>query len=366
MCLQAVARWAGVALHFRSLNAALGLSFIISAPRQPGVSLSWWMTYGRDAFLKEAAALFGITVRLLEEPGRADDEGGANGFKEHQAPRVREALRRNQPVLAWGGWPDYRSHLWGVITEPARSGPGFAGTTMWSHGQLVPLAAPPWRLYIVEDLRPCQPDPDELLRFALHKARLVLHDGVDPAFNVTTGLPVYERWLDWLSAAPSPTGCGAQRPDDPAAPRPEAHRGPRRTHPGEPGVPANREPRAGAPGELQSMAAGDPDPGAPGESRPHSHYQMARFVIHNRESACRFIDHYRDGLHESVQPYLDALHADCQGTIAALGTARDLRAVEILFRTPDGRAALAAGVQAARDFHCAQVTAIDHLVDALK
>lgn len=92
---------------------------------------------------------------------------------------------------------------------------------------------------------------------------------------------------------------------------------------------------------------------------------MARFVTHNRESAVRFIEHYKDGFHDDIQPYLEAMHADCKGTIQALSTSLDLRAVEVLYRSPDGRDALSAGVTAAKDFLAAQIRTVDHLVEQM-
>ena len=92
---------------------------------------------------------------------------------------------------------------------------------------------------------------------------------------------------------------------------------------------------------------------------------MARFVTYNRESACRFVDHYKDGLHQEFHPYLEAMLADCRGVINALATSRDLKAVNVLYQSADGREALAAGVHAARDFLEAQIKTVDHLAEKL-
>lgn len=311
LALQAISRWAGVELHFRSLNAALGLSFMTSAPRDNGVSLAWWMALGRDAFLIETGKLFGLVIEPLYSADPTVQSGDAFGhFQTTLKPKVQEALANNQPVLAWRGWPDYHSYLWGILTTESDSELGFAGTTMWSGGKPLSLSAPPARLYVVTEATPRQPEADELLYFAVRNTQHVVHNQVDSKFGVVTGLQAYDRWLQWLSE--------------------------------------------------------DPDRHSNGDRSPNCHYQMARFISHSRESACRFIDHYKDGLHQDVHPYLEAMLADCCGVINALATSRDLKAVEVLYMSEDGRDALAAGVRAARDFLKAQIKSIDHLSAQLK
>ena len=313
MCLQAVARWAGVELHFRSINAALGLSFMISAPRDTSISLSWWMTFGRDAFLMETGKLFGLEFRRLELPEAMQSSPGSpealKAFQETVKPLITEALANDKPVLAWQGWPDYHKYLWGLITAEHSGEVGFAGTTMWASDKLLPLAELPARLYVVESTNPRQPESEELLHFAVRNTKKVVHNELPADSGVVTGLAAYDRWLEWLAADP------------------EQH--------------------------------GKDDPGASG------HYQMARFVTYNRESACRFVDHYKDGLHPKVRPFLEAMLADCRGVINTLATARDLKATEVLYGSDDGRHALAAGVRASRDFLEAQITTIDHLAAEL-
>lgn len=313
LAIQAIARWAGVELHFRTINAALGLSFMISAPTDLKISLSWWMMFARDAFLIETGELLGLTFRRLEIAGAASSDPvspeGMRHFEQNVKPLIREALERNHPVLAWQGWPDYHSYLWGVITEENDSELGFCGTTMWTQEKLLSLAAPPAIIYIVEEAQPRQPGADELLRFATGNIKKIANNQLDESFGVVTGLAAYDRWLSWL--------------------------------------------------------AQDPKTKPNGDRGANAHYQMARHVTHNRESACRFIDHYKDGLHDDIRPFLEAMYADCQGMVNALASARDLAAVEVLYRSEDGREALSAGVRAARDFLQAQIKTIDHLAKKL-
>ncbi|MCG3137874.1 MAG: hypothetical protein HJJLKODD_01729 [Phycisphaerae bacterium] len=315
LALQAIARWAGVELSDRSLNAALGLLFIISSPQdETQADLAWWMTYGREAYLIETGQLFGMKIRELHTTGPNPSASATpqdhQRFKEHIRPMIREALHKNQPVLAWQGWPDYHSFLWGVITGEDHSDLGFSGTTMWNNGKSVSLANPPAKLYVIEELQPKHPGADELLHVAIQHNKAVVLNQLDPKWGVVTGLPAYRRWLVWL-------------------------------------------------GE-------DPARHASGRYTAQAHYQMARFVTHARESAMRFIDYYKeDGRHTELLPFLEAMLADVRGVIGTLATSRDLKALEVLYRTEDGRRALAAGVDAAHDFLKAQIQIIEHMAQKL-
>ncbi len=311
LSLQAIARWQGVEWHYRTINTALGLSFMVSAPREEAADLSWWMTFGRDAFLIETGALFGVKISPLGPPWPTavvpNTPEGFDYFQQQIKPRIQVCLAHNHPVLVWRGWPDYREYLWGIVTTEHPSELGLGGSTMWSHGQTVPLASPPHRFYLVEEMHPRQPANDELLRFCVRNIRCILNDRIERPFGIVTGAAACQRWLEWLTQEPSSSN----------------------------------------------------------SSQANGHYQMARFVTYNLESAQRFIEHYRDGLHQDLRPYLDALHSAVQGTINALATSRVLKMVEGLYATEDGRESLAAGVRATKDFLLAQTKTIDHLAARL-
>ena len=311
LSLLAISSWRGVELQFRSINAALGLSFMISSPVDESVSLAWWMTYGRDAFLKSTSEMFGIKLREIEINHAVPNTSPESfeSFNKDIKPQIVESISHGKPVIAWQGWPDYHSYLWGIITGQNDSELGLSGTTMWSNGTSLSLVAPPVRLYVVEECEPKQPESNELLKVAIRNARTIVRNELDSSLGVVTGLPAYHRWLAWLSVDP------------------ESHR--------------------------------------EGDRSPNCHYQMSCFVTHNRESALRFLDHYKDGLHEEARPYLEAMIADTRGVINALATSRDQKAVEILYKSEDGRRALAAGVDAAHDFLKAQMSTIDNLIDKL-
>ena len=103
-----------------------------------------------------------------------------------------------------------------------------------------------------------------------------------------------------------------------------------------------------------------------GDRCNHCHVQHARFIASNRQSAIRFLQHYRDGVAGSLHALIDAVIAQCRGAIDALAMSRDEAWVNRLISTPDGRRALATGVQAAQVFERENVTAIDRFASHLK
>lgn len=305
--------WAGLDLHTRVYNAALGLSFMTSTSRDPHECMSLWMTYGRHAFLPEAAALFGMRVRALHPPAAAVGLQGSQEFVQHfeasYKPLIEKALENSQPVLAWRGWPDYREAFWGIITETHDSAIGFQGTTMWSRSLSVPLVTCPLLCYVVEETSPRMPDHRELLKFSILNAQKVLHNRLDGDFGLITGPEAYEPWLERL--------------------------------------------------------AGDPQCVAHGVSANHCHLQMTRFVTYARQSAIRFLSHYRDGLSEDLQPLVDTLMAQCQGIGNALATSAEQTSVETLYHTKHGRETLATSVRGAQAFEQSIMSAIDELAAQL-
>lgn len=313
LSLVALLRWAGGNVRYRSLNAALGLSLRITALRRR-TCLAWWSTHGCDTYLDSTAQMFGMRLRELHPPEAAVGLSEHPPFDQHfqasYAPLIRTALEHNQPVLAWQGWPDVRRFLWGIITRTWEEGVGFAGTTMWSHGQIVPLVAPPVQFYVLEEILPRKPRDEELMKTAVFRFRQVLCDSHEADPDVMTGPEAYEPWLDRLKLPDVCPTCG--------------------------------------------VAEG------------RCHLQHARCVVSARSSAVRFFQHYRDGADRSLRPLIDALLAECRGSMDALATSRDQAAVKVLIQTPEGRKALAAGVKAAQSFDRAMVDAINQLAERLR
>lgn len=315
LALEALLRWAGANVRYRSLDAALGLSLRTTAVRRRSC-LGWWSTFGSDVYLAETARMFGIRIRALHPPEAAAGLSVHGPFEQHfeasYRPLVVRALEHGQPVIAWRGWPDARESLWGVITEVTDAGLGLAGTVMWSHGAIVPLLTPPVQVYVVEEVRPRVPDDDALIRAATLRFRDVLHNRMGDDPGVVTGVEALDVWLERLKGdAVCPTCAGR------------------------------------------------------GDRGGRCHVQHARFLTSHRASGVRFFRHYRDGVDRGLKTMIDALLVECQGWIDALGTSRDPAAVEVLVKSPEGRDALAAGIRAARTFETAMTEAIERLGDAL-
>ncbi len=312
LSLMALLKWSGGDVRYRSVNAALGLSVRTTAVRG-STCMGWWSTHDCDRFLVEAAAMFGMRLRPVHPPaaavGLADHEPFDQHFEASYAPLIRTALDHKQPVLAWCGWPDARASLWGIITTTCDDGIGFAGTTMWSHEQLVALIRPPIQLYIVEEIRPRHPDNAQLLRTAVSRFHAVLCDQQDDNSHILSGVAAYDEWLRRLSTPDVCPSCGS--------------------------------------------------------GGGKCHVQHARFICSDRASAMRFFEHHRDGSEGKLRAAIEALIAECRGPIHALATSRDPAAVDVLISTPQGREALAAGVQAAKSFDSAEAEALNQIAEIL-
>lgn len=312
LALEALLRWAGGNVRYRSLNASLALSLRTTAVRRDAC-LGTWSTYGCDAFLEDTADAFGLRLRDLHPPeasvGLSDHAEFRQHFDASYAPLIRRALENNQPVLAWQGWPDVRAALWGIITQTSDQGVGFAGTTMWSHGQIVALPDPPIQLYVVEECIPRDPDDAELLRHTLRRFASTLRSQLNGDPDVVTGPDAYDLWSARLShEEPCPT-CG---------------------------------PRGG-----------------------RCHVQHARCVTSDRASGIRYFLHYRDGADDTTRPLLDALLGLCHTTIDLLAVSRDPARVDILLRTVEGRRVLSIGLESAQSFDRAAADIIARLTQCV-
>lgn len=212
--LQSVAQGAGYEINGDDLSAAMGLSWLTTAvPNEPDVSL--WPMYARDAFLVDAGALFGLTIRELHPPEAARGLDRSAEFGQHFAasyrPLVLRALEHGQPVLAWQGFPGDRAMMWGMIGEACREGIGLRGSTHTSEGAegLDLLEKPPVQIYVVEQVSPTVPPSGAVLGMALSNARVVLSGGLRRRFDVLTGPDAFEEWIErWGQAkqAPAPDG----------------------------------------------------------------------------------------------------------------------------------------------------------------
>jgi hypothetical protein len=213
LAVRDVARRAGHEIDIDDLHAALGLSFMLCASREepPGV----WPTLARDAFLVEAARLFGMGIRDVHPPEAARGLDRAEEFRQHfdasYRPLIHRALENDQPVLAWRGWTGARAGLWGVMTGTCDGGIGFTGRAFGTGGEdATALSRPPVQLYVVETLDFESAAPADLLESVTAHAAAVLRNGLSDPFAVLTGPAAYALWAARLADL-KPSEPGAAR-----------------------------------------------------------------------------------------------------------------------------------------------------------
>ncbi len=283
VCLRSIAAAAGVPLDYDDLCAALGVSFAAVSSVSDS-SPSWWMTFGRDAFLTPAARLFGLSLRDLQPPDVGVEMAGADEFSQHfelsYKPLIRAALRNGQPVLAWQGWGDEGWPLWGVIT--AEQGDTFEGVTLWSGGRSLTLTRPALQCYVVEEADPFAPNRTALLTTALTHADAYMNRApFQPtlpeagAAPIVTGPAAFDAWEAWVSSGAA-------------------------------------------------------------EFAWNEHRQHAEFVAGARESAARFLGGMRPIIPEAARDTLEQAIACCESIAQRLAASRD----------PQTAPALLAGTQA--------------------
>ena len=299
LALQAIAAADDVELDYDDLCAALGVSFsAVSTTAEP--SPGWWLTYGRDAFVKPAARLFGLELRALHPPNVSVDMLAADEFPQHYEasykPLIRAALENGQPVLAWQGWPDYRWPFWGVIT--AQAGSDFDGTTLWTEGRRQRLTGPAKQCYMVEACDPAVPRPAHLLAMAMQHADAYMNRGpfacVAPGAEapaIVTGPAGFDAWEQW----------------------------------------------------LQSDDFGDPSE----DPSWNEHRQHAEFIAAARQSAARFLRRFQLVVDEDRARILGEAAACCDSLVSRLADSRDQEKARILFASRPGRRTLLQAVNAA-------------------
>ncbi len=210
--VHAILRAAGSDASCADLGAALGLSLLTVATGRDDDCVGDWPACGRDAFLIQASALFGLRLREVHPPDAARGLAGSAEFAQHfeasYRPIVRNALDNAQAVIAWQGWPEPSGNSWGVITATSADGIGLAGANLASEGRVVPLVGSPVQLYVAEDLIPQVPPVATLLYTAASNARHALSGALGERLGAVTGPAVYERWAARVARMAACPGCG--------------------------------------------------------------------------------------------------------------------------------------------------------------
>jgi hypothetical protein len=289
--LQALLRWAGGDARYADVHAVLGLAFLISA-RGPEHCLASWMLEGRDVFLAETAAAFGLRLRALHPPeaarGLEDSAEFAQHFDASYKPLIARALEHGQPVLARGAWAG-QAGLWGVITNT--DGAGFSGTSVATGSGTAALTAPAVQVYVVEDARWRVPDAGELWRSAIDRAQVVLQNRLVGRLDLTTGPEVFRLWQERLRA---PCTCAMHGPHSRACQQ-----------------------------------------------------ALVNEIIRSRTTGAEFIRHHRGALPAPLQPLADRVAALCGDLISILSALADPQAAADQGATSGGRGQSSAALEKA-------------------
>lgn len=213
-----------------ALHLALGLSMVPCAT-PADQNLGDWPMYARDAFLVDAAALFGITIRDLHPPDAARGLGSAAEFAQHfdasYRPLILRALENDQPVICGRGFEGQRRLMWGRIVEPCAEGVGFRGAVYCGAAAVSAAATagalraggaatytevlqtPPVQVYVLESMEPKAADPVDVLRTGVTHARRALSGRIGSGFGVMMGLGAMDAWINVLLSI---RGAGPARP----------------------------------------------------------------------------------------------------------------------------------------------------------
>ncbi len=303
LSLQAVLRAYGRDVEYDELAAVTGAAFMSTwAPDVPDPS--WWPVFGRDAFLKASAQAYGLSLRELHPPAAVPRPVAPREFDLHfrdsYQPFIRTAIDRDEPVIAWMGWPKPHEMLWGVITDIDPTSARCIGRSCGQPDECVTLSGPPVHVYLVQEYAETEPTPADLLGAALDRAALVLNNRLDPGYGVTSGPAALEHWRDTLDAD---TG---------------------------PGAPA---------------AGPDPDGG------PHVyHARLARFLVCNRRAAMRFFDRFRAHADAAQAERIDGYATVFHEIIACMEPACDPGQVRARLQSDKGRRALIDALTQAIEF----------------
>ncbi len=192
----------GKDVPYETLAAATGCGFMTSfAERAP--ARHQWNVYGRHVFVEPAARLFGMTLRPLHPLGAAPIPEQPVEYDKHfhdsYLPFVAAALERDEPILAWMGWPSPLAHLWGVVTQIDPHTGQCVGATAYDTAQAEVMARAPVQVYAVQDYTETEPAPDALLDMAFAHAASILANRLDSRLGVVTGVAAMQRWRERLA-----------------------------------------------------------------------------------------------------------------------------------------------------------------------
>ena len=214
LSLQGMLEAYGRRVELWELAAVTGNAFMVTYAAAAPAKQRWNM-YGRHAFLEPAARAYGLALRDLHPPSAAPVPNTppefSGHFRDSYQPFVEIALSRDEPVLAWMGWPPPHEAIWGIITGIDPTSKCCLGQTMYSRGKAAAMTGPPVQVYLVQDYAPAEAAAPVLIDAVLERAAVVLNNKLDPSFGVFSGAPAFRRWREVLLA-------GEETADDAALP----------------------------------------------------------------------------------------------------------------------------------------------------
>jgi hypothetical protein len=196
------------------LAAVTGNAFMVTYAAAAPVKQRWNM-YGRHAFLEPAARAFGLTLRDLHPASAAPVPNTPpeffGHFRDSYMPFVEIAISRDEPLLAWMGWPPPHEAIWGIVTGIESASRSCFGQTMYSRGKPVTMTGPAVQVYTVQEYAPAKSAAPVLIDAVLERAAVVLNNRLDPSFGVLSGVAAFRRWREVLAS-------GEEATDDAALP----------------------------------------------------------------------------------------------------------------------------------------------------
>jgi hypothetical protein len=204
LALQAVLRAYGREVGYDELAGLTGVAFMTTrAIGEPDPGR--WPAHGRHAFLVPAARMYGLELRELHPPDAAPlpvvPPEFAEHFRDSYEPFIVEAMARDEPVLAWMGWPSPHEMQWGIITAVANESRRCFGCTAGLADVRSTLTGPPVQVYVAQNYTATEPESEDVLQAALARAAIILGNRLDPSFGVVTGPAALAEWRGWLMEA---------------------------------------------------------------------------------------------------------------------------------------------------------------------
>ena len=203
LALQGILRAAGSDADYDDLAAALGVSLMMCAVG--GTDCQHWAAYGRDAFLEETGALFGLRFRNLHPPDAAVGLEWSAEFGQHfeasYKPLIVAGLGKGEPALAWMGWESACADHWGVLTRWDEARGELFGVVGFDAADEVKLSGPAYQVYVLEEVSAMDCSADALLDAAMTRAGAVLNNRPASSIGMLTGPPAFDHWANAFDTA---------------------------------------------------------------------------------------------------------------------------------------------------------------------